>query len=325
MRIEENLSVRYYTSVAVFSEDFGAAVNVILGSPPIADSPADEPQPNGEVSSKELTADYKAKKMLANRIIKAVKGLLEEAMRKESELRRKPFEKELRDLDRLFDSSVRSRRDSTTNSQLGNGDTDVALGRPNMNGDTLQYSDYKDQSAMEMEIDPAVIRASRRRLSVGSPVNTTTRAESARQSGHRQQPTPDSMPPTNGVSSDDSKSNGTQTSIELPPEPVTPPLSSRGDIQPLSHGGIPWYMETFDPVGTTIEEERWTGRELVRGMSEDLSDMDEEELSGLVEADEVGVRLYSSLANGSLLPAAKAVDAKKRKAAAKKKRRRGFY
>ena len=44
-------------------------------------------------------------------------------------------------------------------------------------------------------------------------------------------------------------------------------------------------MEPFDPRGTTVYEERWTGRDVARGMSEELSDMDEDELSGLVDGD----------------------------------------
>ena len=44
-------------------------------------------------------------------------------------------------------------------------------------------------------------------------------------------------------------------------------------------------MEPFDPAGTTVHEERWTGREVARGMSEELSDMDEEEVDGLVDGE----------------------------------------
>jgi NuA3 HAT complex component NTO1 len=42
-------------------------------------------------------------------------------------------------------------------------------------------------------------------------------------------------------------------------------------------------MQPFDPVGTTIHEERWTGRDVMRGMSEELSELDEDELKDLVD------------------------------------------
>jgi NuA3 HAT complex component NTO1 len=42
-------------------------------------------------------------------------------------------------------------------------------------------------------------------------------------------------------------------------------------------------MQAFDPIGTTIHEERWTGRDVMRGMSEELSELDEDELKDLVD------------------------------------------
>jgi NuA3 HAT complex component NTO1 len=63
-------------------------------------------------------------------------------------------------------------------------------------------------------------------------------------------------------------------------------MSAEEDLlAPLSHGGIPWYAEQFDPVGTTFLEERWTGRDVVRGMSEELSELDEAELKELTDMD----------------------------------------
>ncbi|KAH0565815.1 hypothetical protein GP486_000784 [Trichoglossum hirsutum] len=73
------------------------------------------------------------------------------------------------------------------------------------------------------------------------------------------------------------------------PIPPTPPSSSEDEESaPLSHGGIPWYMKPFDPIGTIIHEERWTGREVLRGMSEELSEIDDDELRGLVDNDPDG-------------------------------------
>ena len=44
---------------------------------------------------------------------------------------------------------------------------------------------------------------------------------------------------------------------------------------------MPWYIREFDPMGIEVSEERWTGREVVRGMSEELSSMDEAEVRDL--------------------------------------------
>ena len=55
----------------------------------------------------------------------------------------------------------------------------------------------------------------------------------------------------------------------------------RGALGFLGSGGIPWYQQNFNPEGTIVHEERWTGPEVLRGMSEELSEMDDEELQGL--------------------------------------------
>ncbi len=55
----------------------------------------------------------------------------------------------------------------------------------------------------------------------------------------------------------------------------------QGPTDSLIDGGILWYMEGFVPEGTTAVEVQWAGREAVRSLSEDLTDMDDEELNGL--------------------------------------------
>lgn len=76
-------------------------------------------------------------------------------------------------------------------------------------------------------------------------------------------------------------------SIEASKVPSSPPILQGDQHNPLSQGGIQWYMQPFDPMGTTIHEERWTGREVMRGLSEELSELDEEELKDLVADDEL--------------------------------------
>ena len=108
-------------------------------------------------------------------------------------------------------------------------------------------------------------------------------------------------------------------------EPPTPPMSTGSDLQPLSTGGIPWYLETFDPDGTTIQEERWTGRDLVRGMSEELSDIGDEELSGLVDieaTENARGEVEVDVTQPDAVEVAKAEA--RRKAAAKRRRLRGY-
>ncbi|KAI8175462.1 NuA3 HAT complex component NTO1 [Colletotrichum sp. SAR 10_76] len=89
-------------------------------------------------------------------------------------------------------------------------------------------------------------------------------------------PPSDTPPETNGY-----------VSIARPSQPAPPtPPQSNGSLgnestDPLSEGGVPWYFKEFKPKGTTIVEEQWAGREALRSLSEDLTDMDEQELEGL--------------------------------------------
>jgi NuA3 HAT complex component NTO1 len=70
-------------------------------------------------------------------------------------------------------------------------------------------------------------------------------------------------------------------------QPLTPPRSEKNLLNPLGNGGIPWYFETFDVHGTTVYEERYTGREVLRDMSEELSELDDDELDGLADSDPI--------------------------------------
>ncbi len=67
--------------------------------------------------------------------------------------------------------------------------------------------------------------------------------------------------------------------------PLTPPQSNgslgRGQTDVLSEGGLPWYLKGFELKGTTAVEEQWAGRDAVRSLSEELTDMDEEALKDL--------------------------------------------
>ena len=284
--ISDNLSKRLYTSISEFSRDFGAVMSDAMNLPTAAGT--EQPFTNGESPSKAATQDLKQKKALAKRILKAAQKPLEQAMSEESELRRKPVEQELKNLDNLLKNSISSRRDSM-DELLTKTNGNVGDGDADADGD--DDPEHPRNSLTNGEIDPAISELSHR---LTNGVN-----------GHDHY-----MTSTNGITH--------HGDIRDPP---TPPLSAGGEAYSLSQGGVPWYMEAFSPKGTTISEEQWTG---VRGMSEDLSDMDEDELSELVDAEE----MKDGAASGkkSQRSSATTVDAaaKKKKAAMARKKRRSF-
>lgn len=245
-----------------------------------------------------------------SRIAKALKAPFEDALRKESELCQRSIENEFANLDKLLQNSA-SRRHSLAGSQFGGGEAGL-----------VQSSAFiKEGSLHGHQVNGATEEDAPGDIDMDFAVKTNVSAEESNRKSQR--PTPDSILSTNGVNGvshtvNTYKSTSDQASQVFPTtEPPTPPMSFEGDHQLLSCGGIPWYMDPFDPVGTTIQEERWTGRELVRGMSEDLSDMDEEELSGLVPVDAEDA---PSVVNGVSAEQAAKAKAKRRKAARARRR-----
>lgn len=359
-KLREKLEERFYTSVSTFSADFGAVFSAAIELPAAADTAEVKTQTDGVVSAKDVTAVYKEKRKLAKRIVKAVQGSLEDVMRRESELCRKPFEKELRDLDRLLETSISSRRDSLTNSLGEDASDEEAHGHLSLTNGVMHHLVHKNTDSVSTEhaltnghtsidqggestIEPAHIFEVTGSASRHDDLEVASKSAALAKDGEHvsvpsgdlhQQPTPEDSVTTlgsNGITIYEHQPDeaavtsliGTSRKVAKQSEPPTPPLSSRGELQaPLSQGGIPWYMDPFDPMGTTIHEERWTGREVVRGMSEELSDMDEEELSGLVDVDMT--ETAEDLGDGTLHPESGIAAIARRKNGVKRRRWRGY-
>lgn len=345
--------MRSYTSVSAFSVEFGAIFSDAIGLPVAVDAAEVQAHISNEVSSKDTTPEYKETKKLAKRIIKAVQASLEDALRKESELYRRPFEKELRGLG-LLENSVLLRRDSIANS-LGDEMSDIQPDNPNSRNRGSNSDESPQPNSLNAMTDknsgiPKFEQANENvsqvlasniyagssfqqepsRLDIGPPVDMDTDGRPTNDTATGYHALPEGLTDTNSKNSNcnEGREHGKpivgssinqegKTSHQA--EPPSPLLSSEGDSQ-MFNGGIPWYMALFDPVGTTIQEERWTGRELVRGMSEELTDMDEEELSGLVDTEIPETQLVTaeerreSSAGGNI----------HRKNGVKRKRWRGF-
>lgn len=300
----------------MFPADLGAVFSSGIGMSNVADTAEVQSQIIVDRSRKDLSAEQKEKRKLAKRIIKAIQPALEEAMRKESELCRKPFEKELRDLDLLLETSISSRRDSLASLVEYPSEEDAEERKHEVNSQLTREAMEVDQpggtstqpasseALTNGNIDPAILGDTSALHPNHSSALTNGTSSAAPVPFPSEKPDPahqrtpedsNPNPSVNGITHDAPATN-TLEPITNPTEPApanhdhheppTPPLSSASDNgTALFAGGIPWYMEPFDPVGTTIFEERWTGREVARGMSEELSDMDEDELDGLVDAD----------------------------------------
>jgi NuA3 HAT complex component NTO1 len=229
--------------VASFSADLASLFTSEIGVGPAGDTAELQAQISGRAP--ELSLEQREKRKLAKRIIKSIQPQLEDAIRKESELNRKPYEKELKELDAILDHSVMSRRGESLEPD---GDHDVEM-------------DQDDTKPEAME-----------------GVEETVPTTSAEEAVFTKEPESEDIA-AEPASVEETKSN---INIAYHRHP-TPVLSEEDQQLPLAQGGIQWYMQPFDPIGTTVHEERWTGRDVMRGMSEELSELDEDELKDLVD------------------------------------------
>lgn len=252
--IRKRLEERFYPSVASFSADLASLFTSEIGVAPAGDTAALQEQISGRAP--ELSLEQREKRKLAKRIIKSIQPALEDAIRKESELNRKPFEKELKELDVILDHSVMSRRDSIE----FEGDTEIEAGEPDTKSEPMEGIEPTEPT---ME----TAAASAEPHPVEGEAATT------------QEPAPEDAAVEEAVPPNEVKPNINATYRRHP----TPVLTEEDKQLPLAQGGIQWYMQPFDPIGTTIHEERWTGRDVMRGMSEELSELDEDELKDLVD------------------------------------------
>ncbi|OAX81363.1 hypothetical protein ACJ72_04294 [Emergomyces africanus] len=301
LSIRSKLEQRAYTSVSSFSRDLANVFTSEIGVESVGDTAELQLQMQISGRAPELSLEQREKRKLAKRIIKAIQPALEDALRKESELNRKPFEKELKDLDALLENSVLSRRGSlvaafgeATNvlepaeryPPVNGIKTDVESDKLRMSETTTNpllaepeekaVNENKDVTMSDVNGDTENVHDAKEFLISGTNGTVTTAIPS------KLSPASQHMEGRAQKETGSTSSGGVLITGPTTPAPPIVPLETEEDQAPLSQGGIQWYMQPFDPVGTTIHEERWTGREVLRGMSEELSEIGEDELRNLV-------------------------------------------
>ena len=288
-----------------------------------------------------MTIEQRERRKLAKRIVKAIQPALEEALRNESELSGRPFEKQIRELDMMLDNSILSRRVSFSGSTNEEGVDIGSLVKAPADGHALHSVTQQGEQRHEDDDDGMISitvltkdgAESREVNMIDVPNEPGEELDGsiAQLNGELSADTANiiavNTPPasTNGI-----KGDGNHGQSSLPgkstapaPEPPTPPLSLEGLQQSvLVAGGIPWYVEPFDPDGTILHEERWTGPEVLREMSEELTDIDDEELQGLLTLDSDVDKQDFATTTPSSTPSARNRNTKKNGKA--RRRWRGF-
>ena len=262
MELRKLVDQRHYSSIAQFCSDLVLVFGTVLGTELAT---VDELVHHVSGRAEDMAADQRERRSLARRVIKAIQPGLEDALRKEAELNGRPYAQQIKDLD----AALLSRRDSFAESVEG--------APEQVNGIPIITADGDENDASDSHPITSDVKA----------VNGLSPLEASGKTAAIADTPPASI---NGLKPESSNLDPSSSSNTQPFEPPTPPISLQGLRQSsLGDGGIPWYVEPFDPDGTTVFEERWTGPEVLREMSEELSEMGEDELEGLALNDPMDV------------------------------------
>jgi NuA3 HAT complex component NTO1 len=267
----------YYTSVQTFELDLAKVLSSEAAPPLIVEDEGEAEAALDKVPHNTLTPEQKDTKKLVKRITKGLQLHFEEASRREAELAGRPYE-ELPDLETLLNQKLR-RQPSLLDPQESIRQTT----------ETEQPIAEQDAAHPDGEAEAVAAKPEEMQLAPTPDENAndphrTAHDEAADEAAIAAQLGQDAMRGSGEQLLDDAMevdavgSNG---------QPLTPPRSEKNLLNPLGNGGIPWYLEYFDIDGTTVHEERYTGREVLREMSEELSELDDDVLDGMEDSDPV--------------------------------------
>lgn len=343
-KLQDKLDVRFYTTSLQFAHDLCQAINLGINttsSPPSTETNGPEPI-EASPAKQSNYADVRDRRRLGKRILKTVQPQLEAALKAESDICSKPIDALLKELEGMLDSSLEIKQhtieaphdqvtagpeqaqdvemvDAPEEAQIivaDQSDGDVAV---KIDGEAGPYDPMDTDVVPRTQGNIEVNTSDRENASLSRPTGVISSGGSPL--GERQlastvvQVNGASHKAVNGFKKVDSGSPPSLSAFGSsglqPPQhsgPLTPPQSNgsfgRDPANMLSEGGVPWYLQGFDLKGTSAVEEQWTGRDAVRSLSEELTDMDDDALKDLefdVDDDTITASPVNAGADGELV------------------------
>jgi len=339
--VQQKLETRSYASAKAFAEDFAVCFRPAIELNSVSSIFQVYLKLFANfVKEAGLSTELKDTKKLAKRILKAVQGLLTDALQKEANLAGLPFEDKLAQFTTIFNDTKACTVDEPKEDDVIDAETiPGAQSRNNSSSSDIIMQSLRNGTTPMLE-EPKV-----------SLVVVSATGDLSANDSHNTWVSPESMidlmePRLSETDAQEAYHNSreslvtkcagseAQTTARLTEDrvlseqsdkmasaaPMTPPRSEKSlAVSEHLQGGIPWYFDPFDIDGTDIHEERWTGREVLREMSEELSEIDEEELRGMGKEIDGANNNEDEAAN---TVAAAAAEAKKVAAARRRKRNR---
>ena len=346
MQIQSRIEQRFYATTMPLARDLSDVINegIYIDS----GSTSDEQQSNaGLAPLKGDFSDIRDRKRLGKRILKAVQPQLEKALHLEADIHHKSFDISKQELERVLEAGIEPRQRKLITATVEQSQDVIMV---DSTAAEITVGGSKSTDAIDPEDAPAdTIMADDAEASLNS-TNIEVRTSGGDLST---KPEGDSIPDDamEGVKQEEGTqkpntaleksiapldtppaSNGFETTTSArPPQPGPPtPPQSNGSLghQPsdiLTEGGVPWYVSDFEPEGTSAVQEQWPGRDAVRSLSEELTEIDEDELKGLgVEINDSTITATTTRTEGEevVQEAVTATTTTPVKKAAKSKRRR---
>ncbi|KAH9900615.1 bromodomain and PHD finger-containing protein [Xylariomycetidae sp. FL2044] len=307
VRIQSRTDQRFYTATLTFLRDLCDVIHSGINTQP-------EPQPDAQqetglvplTTSKSDFSDYRDRKKLGKRILKMVQPQLETALHLEAEASHKSLDSLKQELESMIKASLEYTQVNAAQGiveaeisqdviMVDSAAAEITVRGQNDNtaGHVIIEENHRDIPMTDVpslpagtegniEVDTSSLDANQKPES-GQSSNTSVAGQDTEALGVK--------PETGSV-------NGVQA-LDTPPAtngyvvaapsvqtgPPTPPQSNgslgRQPPDALTEGGVAWYLQDFEPEGTSAVQEKWTGRDAVRSLSEELTEIDEDELKGL--------------------------------------------
>lgn len=299
LKIQDKIDERFYTTTIAFAQDLCQVVHDGINTEWESEP---ETQPKLESVVAPLTkvdySDIRERKKLGKRILKGVQPMLESALQRESRVTNKTFDDLKQELGDLIEASFEAQANTNAFGESEQGKDVVMVDV----SEIITTADPEEEEDAEHEIDEQIDVVMTEPLDANqaeepsngddhveagesAPVDDSATHASPQDTAPKDKPAtedvangnaPDTPPATNGYVA------AAPSSL---PGPPTPPQSngslSQEQINILTDGGIPWYLKEFDPIGTSALAEPEANEQTPRAHSEELTEMDEDELKGL--------------------------------------------
>ncbi|KAI1661691.1 bromodomain and PHD finger-containing protein [Daldinia decipiens] len=345
IKLSNRIDDRFYTTTLSFTHDLCEVINVGVNTEPKFEP--ESQQKAGPVTpavSKSDFSDYRDRKKLGKRILKSVQPQLETALRLESEAAHRPFDSMRQELEVMMEASLELRQQP--------------VGQDNVESERSQDVIMVDSSAPEItvggqtdgsttggpsgDVPMAEAGVQYEVVSGNGNIEVNTSSFDASDEMEGVQPTSNEVSmvepkqeaiPNDGLQAIDTPpaTNGyVGAGPSLQPAPPTPPQSNgslgRQPTDPLTDGGVVWYLQDFEPEGASAIQDQWQGRDAARSLSEELTEIDEDELKGLgVEINEDSITASPANTTETAEPAAVSAPSPTKKSNAKTKKRKTPY